>query len=66
MVPPSKKWLHMQRVVHYARTGSYLESVKQEEKSGIRKLASKCVVEGKSLQRQYIQVSLLTGVVTNH
>ncbi|KAG0712625.1 hypothetical protein GWK47_018034 [Chionoecetes opilio] len=46
MVWSSKEnFRHMQHAVHYARTGSHADSVKPEEKSGIRKLAAKFFLE---------------------
>lgn len=39
-------WLHLQQVVHYAKTGTYSDAVTAKEKSGIRKLAASFHLEG--------------------
>ncbi|KAG0693744.1 Gypsy retrotransposon integrase-like protein 1 [Chionoecetes opilio] len=47
MVRSSKENLrHIQHAVHYARTESHADSVKREEKSGVRILAAKFFIEG--------------------
>lgn len=50
MVPANKKWYRIQQTVHYVKTRRYAESVKDEDKSGIRKLVAKLHLEGESLQ----------------
>ena len=41
-------WLHLQQVIHFVKNLRHMESVKENEKSGISKAAAKFVVQGKS------------------
>lgn len=50
MMPADERWLHIQQTVQYVKTKQYAETVKEKEKSGIRKLAAKFKLEGESWQ----------------
>ncbi|KAG7156972.1 Gypsy retrotransposon integrase-like protein 1-like 2 [Homarus americanus] len=50
-------WLHLQQIVHYLKTGKYLDSVTQVEKNGIRKAAANFVTEGSSVYYMYTGTS---------
>ena len=58
-------WLHLQQVVHYAKTGEYLGMVTTTEKNGIRKAAANLVVEGKSLSSLSLKCNMYfcSGVI---